>query len=85
MTSLHEEVRAALRRVNGAYSDFINGCADDVKEHPEKQKELLEYLKAHPEADTGEVIKQIITVIRPEMLDEEDDDEYEEDEQEENQ
>ena len=71
MNDLDNQVKEALQNVQGAYDDFVSGCAEDVEGHPEQQKELLEYLKQNPDAGTGDVIKKIITDIMPDMLDEE--------------
>ena len=77
MKSLDEQVREALRAVPGSYDSFVS-VAGEFRGKPEKQNELLIFLKAHPEAGTGKVLRQISNVILPEIMEDEDDDEYEE-------
>ena len=66
MKSLDEQVREALKAVPGSYADFV-GVAGEFRGKPEKQEELLKFLKEHPEAGTGKVLRQICDVILPEI------------------
>ena len=50
------QLKERLRKVQRSYPDFVNGVPSIVRHKPEIRKKLIEYLEAHEDARSDEVL-----------------------------
>lgn len=56
MTALDRKVYDVLAAIPDCYCYFLDGVFGDVRGDAEKEKELLRFLKEHPEANSSDVL-----------------------------
>ncbi len=55
-----DEIRRLLTCVPDAYDGFIDGVFRYVKGHKERESNLKKYISTHPEADSSDVIRNVL-------------------------
>ena len=55
-----DELRKLLNKVPDSYFDFVEGLLDEAKKSKERERGLICYVKAHPQAKSSEVIQFLV-------------------------
>ena len=52
-------LKQRLEAISDSYYDFVRGILEDCKDykHLNIEKQLIDYIDAHPEADTSEILE----------------------------
>lgn len=60
---MDEQIREALKNVPDSYDDFVNCYTKDLRGKENMQKQLLDYLKQNPTAQTDDVMEYVDDVL----------------------
>lgn len=60
---MDEQIKEALKNVPDSYDDFVNCYTKDLHGKEDKQKQLLDYLKQNPKAQTDDVMEYVDDVL----------------------
>lgn len=60
---MDEQIKEALKNVSDSYADFVDCYTKDLIGKADKQKQLLDYLKQNPTAQTDDVMEYVDDVL----------------------
>lgn len=57
------ELEKLLNEVSDSYFDFVMGMMSEAKEHPDRLKDIIAFIKDNPEAKTSDILGWALSTL----------------------